>query len=185
MNHTYKPVILPRKDRSGRAIFDDSGRRVTRIGMAKQKDVVAYQTDVVRLTRVSKPSGWRPSGSWIRVRYHFFLKRQIDTDNALKALNDALAMAIDVNDKLFLPCVWPPPSISKNEKYPRVEIEIDDLVESPSLSPDSSESSDSSPPSTASSTTSRPTVRFSSDIHGKVSRGSPNQSSPKSPPNLG
>ena len=118
--------------------------------MAKRTEVQSYQNDVIRLTRISRPSGWKPSGSQIRISYKFFLKRRVDCDNAMKALNDALAMAIEVNDDLFLPCVQSK-SINGKEKYPRVEIEIEDLGESPLLSPASSESSGSLPQSTASS----------------------------------
>lgn len=131
LNHTYKPVIFPRKDSTGRQIFDASGRTITRIGMTKKKDVADYQTGVVRLTRVSRPSGWQPSGEQIRVTYQFFLKRRIDCDNAMKALNDALAMAIGVDDDLFMPCVLSK-QVDGKEKNPRVVVEIDDLTDSPS-----------------------------------------------------
>ena len=165
VNHTYKPVIFPRKDRSGRTIYDQSGRVVNRIGMAKQKDVVAYQNDVIRLARVSRPSGWEPSGAWIRVRYRFFLKRKVDCDNALKALNDALAMAIGVDDNLFLPCVESK-SINGKEKYPRVEVEIEQESDSPSPSPEKSSPSGSSPASTAPSPSSPRTPSSSSGSPG-------------------
>lgn len=117
--------------------------------MAKQKDVVVYQNDVVRLTRISRPSGWVASGGWIRVRYRFFLKRKIDCDNAIKALNDALALAIDVDDSLFLPCVTSK-SINGKEKFPRVEVEIEEESDLLLPSLEKSSPSGSSPASTGS-----------------------------------
>ena len=52
----------------------------------------------------------------------FHLKRDIDCDNALKALNDAIAHALNVNDKAFLPSVeakW----TGENDPFVIVEIE--------------------------------------------------------------
>lgn len=116
VNHSYKPVMIQR--------YTASGQRYSRIGMAKQTAVLDYQTGVVRITQTSKPAGWRPVGEYIRITYAFFLKRSIDCDNAMKALNDALAMAIGVDDKWFLPCVVSK-SVDGKERNPRVEVTID------------------------------------------------------------
>jgi len=124
MNHSYKPVMLRKRSAAGASY--------TRIGMAKLSAVAAYQTDVMLLARSAKPSNWRPAGDWIRVRYRFFLRRSIDCDNAMKALNDALALAIGVDDKRFLPCVTSK-SVQSKEPNPRVEVEISDEPTSPSL----------------------------------------------------
>jgi hypothetical protein len=123
MNHSYRPVMLRKRTATGTPY--------SRIGMAKLSVVAAYQTDAVLLTRSARPSSWQPAGEWIRVRYRFFLRRPIDCDNAMKALNDALALAIGVDDKRFLPCVTSK-SVSSKEKHPRVEVEISDEPISPS-----------------------------------------------------
>lgn len=95
--------------------------------------VADYQTGVVLLTRSAMPARWRPAGEWIRLRYRFFLKRSIDCDNAMKAMNDAIAQAIGVDDRRFLPCVTSK-GVNPKEKDPRVEVEISD---EPSDSPSS------------------------------------------------
>lgn len=131
VNHSYRPIMVHKKDSFGRPLFSASGKAVTRIGMAKQSAVTDYQTAVVRIAQSARPSGWPASGPWIRVMYQFFLRRSIDCDNAMKALNDALAMAIGVNDEIFLPCALSK-SIDSKEKNPRVVVTLDDLSDSPS-----------------------------------------------------
>jgi Holliday junction resolvase RusA-like endonuclease len=93
--------------------------------MAKAPGVEQYQNDVVLITRSARPSSFRPLGQ-IRLRYKFYLRTRIDADNALKALNDAIAKALDINDDRFLPCVEEK-HVWKTEKDPRVEITIEDL----------------------------------------------------------
>lgn len=146
--------MLHKKDAYGRTILNDRGRPVTRLGMAKEGSVRAYQNDVGLIVRSARPSGWQAPRGQIRVYYSFFLRRKIDCDNALKALNDALAMAIGVDDEVFLPCVRSK-QIDKNEKNPRLEIEIDDQSDSPSPSPVKSSPSGSLPPLPNASTTSQ------------------------------
>lgn len=72
--------------------------------VAKAKGVEQYQNDVVFLCRQARPSGWNPTGQ-IRIEFAFFLSRDADCDNLIKALQDAVAMALGINDKAFLPCV--------------------------------------------------------------------------------
>lgn len=94
--------------------------------MTKAPGVEAYQNDVVLIVRTARPSSFRPLGQ-IRLRYRFFLRTRIDADNALKALNDAIALALDVNDDRFLPCVEEK-QVWKQERDPRVEVTIEDLA---------------------------------------------------------
>jgi len=90
-------------------------------GRAKESAVVAYQTGAVMQVRTAKPSHWRHGGGWIRISYSFRLSRAVDCDNAMKALNDAVALAIGVDDKFFLPCVtWK--TIDKHERSPGVDL---------------------------------------------------------------
>lgn len=88
--------------------------------MAKVPRVATYQAGVVPVIRTAKPSGWRPEGQ-IRITYDFFLVRDADCDNMLKILNDAISVALDINDRMFLPCVR---SKSIDKKNPRVEVEF-------------------------------------------------------------
>lgn len=72
-------------------------------GKHKAPGVEAYQELAAHKTRLAKPKGWVP-GDQIRVYYDFYLNREADCDNLQKALNDAIAQALGVNDKSFLPC---------------------------------------------------------------------------------
>lgn len=92
MNHMYEATIVRRADGS-------SVRSVR-----KANGVESYQVAATLIAKAARPSDWEPAER-IRVIYRFFLKRDIDCDNALKALNDAIAKAIGTDDKRFLPYV--------------------------------------------------------------------------------
>lgn len=82
-------------------------RRNRRTGapfISKAPGVEAYQLVATTRARQARPAGWEATGQ-VRIFYRFYLKRDIDCDNALKALNDAIAAALNINDKAFLPCV--------------------------------------------------------------------------------
>ena len=74
--------------------------------LVKDSHVSTYQSMVSLIVRTSpgRPD-WTRCSNQIRVRYWFTLARDVDCDNALKALNDAIALALGVNDRRFLPCV--------------------------------------------------------------------------------
>lgn len=133
-NHSYRPVKLHKKDQFGRPMYTPDGRAVTRIGMAKETNVAEYQTGAAWEVRATRPSGWQHGGGWIRISYCFWLLRRVDCDNAMKALNDAVALAIGVDDFFFLPCVTSK-SVNSKEPDPRVELVIEDLSGSLSLPP--------------------------------------------------
>lgn len=61
-----------------------------------------YQGDVRLIMRAARPSAFRPEGQII-VAYQFRLKRDTDCDNVMKAMNDAIAKELGVNDSRFLP----------------------------------------------------------------------------------
>jgi len=88
--------------------------------------VESYQLGVVYLVREARPSGWRPEGQ-IRLRYELLLKRDIDADNVLKALNDAIAKALGTDDRYFLPCIET--KIVDGRFSPRIDIEIGNVRE--------------------------------------------------------
>lgn len=89
--------------------------------ITKSAGVEAYQLVVTSTARRARPADW-VAPAQIRVQYRFYVKRDIDCDNALKALNDALAIALGVNDKVFLPCVL---EKSTGHRDPYVMIMVD------------------------------------------------------------
>lgn len=111
VNHSYRPIKV--RNKAGGVS----------LRLAKTGDVLAYQTLVGHLVRLAQPPLWQAPEGYMRVTYKFYLKHNIDCDNAMKALNDAIAAAIGVNDSRFLPCVISK-SVSSKEKEPRVEVQI-------------------------------------------------------------
>lgn len=93
-------------------------RRGSRV--IKAPDVESYQVGVTLVVRTSKPRDFDPQGQ-IRIRYWMYLGRDIDADNVLKALNDAIAYALKVDDRRFLPCVM---EKSFRNPSPYIEVEI-------------------------------------------------------------
>ena len=115
VNHSYRIVKVPRKGGGGLVST-----------LAKARGIEAYQAGVTYIAKVAKPRGWEPAEK-IRLRYWFYLTREIDCDNALKAINDAIALAIRPDaspvkrDRGFLPCVV---DMYLGEKDPRVVVEV-------------------------------------------------------------
>lgn len=120
MNHMYKEATRTAKDKTGQSVYWPDGRTKTFRTKVKNDGVQLYQDSVTWYTKAARPSGWE-AAERVRLRYWFHLKRDIDCDNALKALNDAIAHALKVDDKVFLPTVeakW------TGEKDPFVIVEI-------------------------------------------------------------
>ncbi len=123
VNHLYKVGVGEVKDRFGQTVYGADGNPKKFRRMVKTEGVEIYQEGVGWVVKAARPSDWVP-GPRIRIRYWFHLKRDIDCDNALKALNDAIARALGVNDRAFLPCVVD--KTTGNAK-PFVEVEIETL----------------------------------------------------------
>jgi Holliday junction resolvase RusA-like endonuclease len=102
-NRSYRQRVYHVKDRFGQAIQDDRGRLKTRSGMFKTKEAEVYQDTVRWLAKTAKPSDF--SATQIIIAYDFMLARDIDCDNVMKMINDAVAEAIGLNDKHFFPAV--------------------------------------------------------------------------------
>ena len=68
----------------------------------KTDEANLYQSQLTMVARAAKPSDFNPPNGII-VAYDMFLGRDLDADNVMKAVNDALAIALGVNDKRFLP----------------------------------------------------------------------------------
>lgn len=72
--------------------------------MTKAPGVEAYQIDVKMLVRNARPSGW-VAPAMFQVALDFYLKRDADCDNLLKALLDGVAYGLEIDDRRILPCV--------------------------------------------------------------------------------
>jgi Holliday junction resolvase RusA-like endonuclease len=92
----------------------------------------AYFDGAVYLIKAAKPSRWSPEGL-VRVIFDLYLARDIDCDNAMKLVSDALEAATGVNDSRFLHCTRMK-TTGLSPSQARIEIEVSDL--SPSSSPD-------------------------------------------------
>ena len=113
---------------------DKRGRRYK--GIVKNKDAQKYHDDAVLQIRSAKPSRWLPTGQ-VRLRIRLFLAHDIDADNTLKVLSDAIETATGINDKVFLPCIESK-EIGLAPKYARVEVDVDESSGSRSPLPGSS-----------------------------------------------
>lgn len=98
-----------------------NGSKMVR-GLFKTDDAEAYQDSVRYIARTAKPSSFvPPKRCRIIVAYDFVLARDIDCDNLMKLMNDALAEAIGVNDKSFMPVAMSKTTSSKSP-YTRVTV---------------------------------------------------------------
>lgn len=121
MNHLYKSAIGYRHDSSGRREYWPDGKPKTYHTVVKEDGVQTYQDSATWYTKAAKPSGWKPAGR-VRLRYWYHLKRDMDSDNTQKAINDAIAHGMGVDDKIFLTTV-----VAKwtGEKEPFVIVEVE------------------------------------------------------------
>jgi hypothetical protein len=129
--HVYIPGQPPSLNHSYRIIRVRHRDGTSHQQLGKTKDVETYQTLVSMLVRQACPKDWNPPGQ-IRIKYWFRMKRHVDTDNTLKALNDAIKIGLGTkivgtkvvpiwDDKLFLPCVQ---EVSTRHSDPSVDIEV-------------------------------------------------------------
>ena len=89
--------------------------------MAKTSEALTYQVGAAQIVRAAKPSGWEAARRIYVVYRFWFDTNRRDASNAIKLLEDAIAIALGVNDNTFLPCV----AIKEVDKTrPRVEVTI-------------------------------------------------------------
>ena len=110
-NHSYHDVII--RPRNG----------VPFRTKAKTSEALQYQNDVGWIVRTARPSGWVPTPQ-VRLIYDFAFGRPMDADNAMKMLNDAVAHALGIDDKTFLPCAR---SLTTGNAKPSVTVTIEDV----------------------------------------------------------
>lgn len=121
VNHSYRIVRQGVRDRLGQPVLGKDGTPKRVHTLAKTEEVRHYQQDLTMICRAAKPSAF--GADWVIVTYEFQLRRDIDTDNTLKSINDAVAAALDMNDRRFQPVV-----LSKlvGVKEPQVRIGVYD-----------------------------------------------------------
>ena len=90
--------------------------------LSKSGTAERYQTQMALIARTYRPSDFQPRGPVI-VSYKFFLGRDMDVDNCLKMMNDALEQALGINDKNFLVAT---PWKTIGDKDPRVMVGVYD-----------------------------------------------------------
>lgn len=91
-NHMYRVT---------RKYLPDGGQRAF---MAKTTAAHKFTDDVAIIVRSARPATFQPTG-YIYVVLDFLMKRNKDTDNVQKALNDGIAAGLGIDDKWFLPIV--------------------------------------------------------------------------------
>lgn len=119
VNRAYEPQTAYRRTKDGSSV------PYTRIGKSEQ--YLAYKAGATQIAKTARPSGWHWCGGFVRLVYRFYLSRDADCDNLLKAIDDALAAAIAYNDPLFndrwfLPMVFSKRVVKDHEA--RVEITV-------------------------------------------------------------
>jgi Holliday junction resolvase RusA-like endonuclease len=102
--------------------------KVVRVGtsmrLAKHANVESWQTMVSMLTKLAKPKDWKPSRR-VRLVIDYWMPRAgRDGDGPLKALQDAVAHGLGINDSICLPCVR---SNEVDKMNPRVVVQIENV----------------------------------------------------------
>jgi hypothetical protein len=123
-NRSYRNRTVTVKDRVGQVVRTAGGRPVTRAGTYKTEEAQVWQDGVRMIARAAKPTGFSPAT--IIVAYDFVLARDIDCDNVMKMANDAIAKAIDLNDKFFYPVVL---SKVTGSKDPHIKVAVYDRAQ--------------------------------------------------------
>lgn len=98
-NRSYRSRVVTVRDRFGTVMHTAKGKPVTRGGLYKTDDAKAWQDGVRMIARVHRPTDFHPKQ--VIVAYDFILARDIDCDNVKKMVNDALAEALELNDRYF------------------------------------------------------------------------------------
>lgn len=122
LNHSYANRTIPLR-KKGVVQYDElSGEQKQRRIRVLTDEAEAYRNGAQMIFQSRKPSGWRPTGQ-IRVMFDLMLEREIDDDNALKLLYDALKRATGYDDKNYLHCVR---SKETGHAHPYVIVTVDD-----------------------------------------------------------
>jgi Holliday junction resolvase RusA-like endonuclease len=116
VNALYRVVMRTARD----------GRRFH--GIAKTEEGVRFHEDSAWIIKAAPRNGWKPPETgFIRVKIRLFLQRDIDSDNVLKAVSDALQVGIGVDDSRFLWCIQSK-QIGVPKADARIELEVSDDI---------------------------------------------------------
>lgn len=102
-NHSYRIAKQYVRNQGG-LTYNADGTAKQRMTLAKTEDAKVFSEMVEMIVKTARPSGWQCPKN-VYVVYRLFMKRQMDCDNVLKMTNDAIARALGVDDKRFLPVV--------------------------------------------------------------------------------
>ena len=116
-NHSYTIVTKHR--------YNASANRIPYSSMALKQSVRDYQDAAIWTIKVATPRKWRPTG-FIRTYFSFYLVKDIDCDNILKSVHDAMKKATDVDDNVYLPVV-----VKKEYGWKKSEARVEVVVEDP------------------------------------------------------
>jgi len=120
-NRSYRNRVVIVRDRLGAAMHTAKGAEIRRPATYKTEEARIWQEGVRLIARAAKPSGF--DAAQIIVAYDFILARDIDCDNVMKMMNDAIADAIGLNDRNFYPVVL---SKVRGSKDPSVTVNVYD-----------------------------------------------------------
>jgi len=90
--------------RKGRPVLNVDGSQKVITRPVKTEQAKRYQADAQLILQAAKPSHFSPTGQ-LRVTFDIELDHDMDSDNIVKPLCDALKRAIVYDDIHFLPCV--------------------------------------------------------------------------------
>lgn len=96
-DHAYKTGKVP-----GRFVGRD-GEKLMIHRPVKTDKAAQYQRDAQLIVQAAAPSGWNPPGQ-VRMIVDLYLVDDMDDDNALKLLRDAVQKATGVDDMKYLSC---------------------------------------------------------------------------------
>lgn len=98
----YRTMKMPVRRKTGPVLNDDGSQKmIHRPG--KTDAAAAYQRDAQLIIQTAAPSGWNPPGQ-VRMVVDLYLSHDMDDDNAMKLLRDAVQKATGVDDMRFLAC---------------------------------------------------------------------------------
>jgi len=101
-NQGYEPGRRPRTGRWGRLRLGENGETIQRSTIVKTDKANAYTDLVMVRCRGKMPYRWKPTG-YVVVELYYFLGRDIDCDNVMKFVDDAIQSATGVDDRWLLP----------------------------------------------------------------------------------
>lgn len=100
-----------------------SKQRKPYIGWRRAEGVENFMLYVTVMAKRARPKDWKPADK-IRVSYLFDLDDDMDCDNAMKVISDAIALGLGVDDAHFLPCVL---DKTVGNKKPGVSVYIENI----------------------------------------------------------